>query len=384
MDQVTAKEDAGIIKTSDQSRNVVNFDLEGRPMFFSINAKTFRRGLDNTLVNLSWDGEIRSVNRVPSEDASGIIEKGMEMLRLATESSNGAAETVREIADIRDMEWLRKDADTVRSLYKIYPVLPPEASHCIYVEATYGANWNLATIAGSYAKRDFVQKDQNEIVSHLHSVKEVLGRGIKARREVFLGDTNVLNMDQKLLIQTIDLIKSELNLPVIASFDMYTTPKKKNMIHFRDMKDHGLNKVVVFVQSGSYKVLRLFNEHTNATETLNLVNNMKDSGLAVDIVALLGTGGKKYARDHEEGITNMVSQMLLDDSDKIYLCPIVEDSDPWYAGMEKQNSLDRMSSTEKHDQMEKITAMIKKSFLEINGKEFPGKITEFDMREAIY
>lgn len=384
MDQVTVKEDSGIIKTSDQSRNVVNFDLEGRPMFFSINAKTFRRGLDNSLVNLAWDGEIRTVNRVPPEEAVGIMEKGMEMLRFAAESPNTAAESIRGIAGTRDVEWLRKDADMVRALYKIYPVLPPEASHSIYVEATYGANWNLATIAGSYAKRDFVQKEQSEIVSHLHSVKEVLGKGIGARREVFLGDTNVLNMDQKLLLQIIDLLKSELNLPVIASFDMYTTPKKKNMIHFRDMKDHGLNKVVVFVQSGSYKVLRLFNEHTNATETLNLVNNMKDSGLSVDIVALLGTGGKKYARDHEEGITNMVSQMLLDESDKIYLCPIVEDSDPWYAGMEKQNSLGRMSPLEKHDQMERITSMIKKSFSEINGKEFPGKITEFDMRETIY
>ena len=384
MVQFTFKEESGIIKISDQQRNVVNYDLEGRPVFFSINAKTYRRGLNNRLINISWEGEYRIVNQIHGEESDAIIDQGLSMLRSSYESLQPGSEPVNLAPAGRNLAWLKDDARKISSLYNVYPILPPEASHCVYIEATSGANWNLATIAGAYAKREFTQKQESEIASHVTSVKETLGRGISSRREVFLGDTNVLNMDQKLLIRTIELLKSEFNLPVVASFDMYTTPKKKNMIHFRDMKDHGLNKVVVFVQSGSYKVLRLFNEHTNATETLNLVNNMKDSGLSVDIVALLGTGGLKYSRDHEEGITNMVSQMLLDQGDTIYLSPMVEDADPWYAGMAKQNSLGRLSAEQKHDQMIKIAESVKKSFSEINGKPFPGKITEFDMRETIY
>lgn len=384
MESLGIRVNSGIFTISDADRNVVNFDMEGRPMFITLDSKTYRRGLNNRLIQMSWNGEERIIGNVGKEESELILSRALSYPGKVGSSEQASNEISLDRLSGRNIEWLKQDSGRISSLYKIYPILPPDASHSIYFEGSYGARWNLSTVTSSHISREFQFKTQEDLEKHAIDLKERIGEGIKARKGIFLGDANIMNMDQKLLLWLLDLLKSSFSLPVMASFDMYTTPKKKNMIHFRDMKDHGLNRVTVFIESGSYKVLRLFNEHTNATETLNLVNNLKDSGLNVTIVAMIGTGGKEYSKDHEEGTSNVISQMPLDSQDKVYLAPIVEDDDPWYVQMESSRGITRMTYAEKISQMSNLSLKIKESFKGINGTAFPGTLANYDLRELIY
>jgi hypothetical protein len=384
MESVAVKVNSGILTVLDSEKNVVNFDLEGRPMFATLDSKTYRRGFNNRLIQMSWNGEERIVSTPGNEEADSIIARIMAYLgNLGTSGTESGEISLAKLSG-RDVKWLKEDASRFSSLYRIYPILPPDASHSVYFEGSYGAKWNLSTVTSSHLSREFQFKTQEELEKHADDLKQNLGEGIRSRKGIFLGDANIMNMDQKLLLWLLDLLKSSFSLPVMASFDMYTTPKKKNMIHFRDMKDHGLDRVTVFIESGSYKVLRLFNEHTNATETLNLVNNLKDSGLNVTIVAMIGTGGKEYSKDHEEGTSNVISQMPLESQDRIYLSPMVEEADPWYVQMESSRKITRMTYAEKLEQMASLSLKIKESFRGINGTAFPGTLANYDLREAIY
>ena len=384
MESPAIRVNSGIFTISDADRNVVNFDMEGRPMFITLDSKTYRRGLNNRLIQLSWNGEERVIGNVGEEESEKILSRSLSYPGKIDRSEQASNEIHLEKLSGRNTEWLKEDSDRIRSLYRIYPILPPDASHSIYFEGSYGAKWNLSTITSSHISREVQFKNQEELERHAGDLKDRIGDGIRARKGIFLGDANIINMDQKLLLWLLDLLKSSFSLPIMASFDMYTTPKKKNMIHFRDMKDHGLDRVTVFIESGSYKVLRLFNEHTNATETLNLVNNLKDSGLNVTIVAMIGTGGKEYSKDHEEGTSNVISQMPLDSQDKVYLAPMVEEDDPWYVQMESSRNLTRMTYAEKISQMSSLSSKIKESFKGINGTPFPGTMANYDLRELIY
>ncbi|MDS0256850.1 radical SAM protein, partial [Thermoplasmatales archaeon AK] len=143
-------------------------------------------------------------------------------------------------------------------------------------------------------------------------------------------------------------------------------------------------RVNVYIQSGAYKVLRMLNEHTNATEILNLVNNMKDSGLGVSLILLAGTGGKLYREDHVEGTANLVSQMLLDAGDTVYISPIVEEEDPSYGDSAARIGTSPLSNDEKYLQMAEIEKRIKTAYRDINGTDFPARIVKYDLRECIY
>ena len=384
MDSLNVRLNSGMVTVSDSEKNVVNFDLEGRPIFMTVGGVTFRRGLNNRLIQLSWKDKERIIETPGPDESRKILERSMSYLSGLEDQSDGDTSAILRKISGRDYPWIIEDSRKISSLYRVYPILPPDASHFLYFEGSFGASWNLSTITSSHTTREFQSKTEEEIKAHADSIKNVMGEGIKSKKGVFLGDANAMNMDQKALLHLLDLLKNEFSLPIMSAFDMYTTPKKKNMIHFRDMKDHGLDHVSVFLQSGSYKVLRLFNEHTNATETLNLVNNLKDSGLTVSIVAMVGTGGVEYARDHEEGISNVISQMPLDSKDRVYLSPIVEDDDPWYTQMESSKHITRMNPAEKISQASRLSEKIKESFKGINGYDFPGTIALYDLREAIY
>lgn len=375
----------GILTLASGNEEVANFDFEGRVLFYTKSGVLHRRSSDNTIFRLGWDGDVRQVTEIGQDEASTITDRCYELARtfpmetLAPEES----EILSRIAS-RTSEWLSEDASNIISLYSNRPIMPPDQSAALYLELTKGCQWNRCSICNSYKGRNPEGKSSEEFAKHLSEVRKILGNGISSKKGIFLGDSSALDVDQKDLLPILDQLKQEFGLPVFAAFDVFSTPKRKNMIHYQDLKKHGLDRIFVFIESGSYKVIRLFNGKINVTETLNIVNNIKDYGIAVSIVVLAGMGGKKFSNEHIEGTANIISQMNLESGDMIFLSPVVEEDDPFYMDLVSSENLGILSPVEKLTQMDRLTEAIKESYLDMNGKNLSIPIVKYDLREAIF
>ncbi len=372
----------GVATFSREKAESASFDYEGRLISCTRNGNTYRRTIANAFYMIG-NGGTGSVEAVGLAEATSILEFSYGLAREAISAGNIAhnADIAGKVAS-RNPQWCEADSKALISLYSAIPVVPPDQSAALYLEVTSGCSWNLCTLCRGYESRDYKTRSMEEFISHLKAVRDGYGAGISSRKSVFLGDVNALDIDQKMLLQVLDRIREEINLPVFTAFDIFTTPKKKNMINYRDLKDHGLNRVYVFLESGSYKVIRLFNKHINVTETMNLVNNIKDHGIGVTIVVMAGIGGKKYSKDHVEATANIISQLALDKDDAIILTPIIESEDSNYMEISRKEGLSDLSMQEKHRQMDDITKSIGEAYRDVNGREMDYPVLQNDLRAA--
>ena len=375
----------GILTIASGNEEVANFDFEGRILFYTKNGVMHRRSSDNSLFKLGWDNDVRSVTPLEKDEASAIYDRCYQLARnFPADTLSDEEKAILEKISTRNPEWLEQDAAAITSLYALKPIMPPDQASAVYLELSSGTKWNRCTISSSYSGRTVEAKDSSQFMEHVEKVKNQLGEGLKAKKGIFLGDPGALDVDQKELLPILDKLKADFGLPLFSAFDMFSTPKRKNMIHYMDIKNHGLDRIFVFIQSGSYKVIKLFNDKINVNETLNLINNLKDHGISVSLVILAGMGGKKYDSDHVEGTANVISQMMLENGDMIFLSPIVEEDDPEYQRIVERESIGSMSPEEKVQQMDRLTKAIKESYLDMNGKDLAIPIVKYDLREALF
>ncbi len=151
---------------------------------------------------------------------------------------------------------------------------------------------------------------------------------------MLLGDPpSALNAEQKVLLSALDTVRETFNLPIYSFIDLFTIPKSKSVMHYQDMKRHGLEKVYFLLETGSNRVVKAFRNLTNVTDAINIVNNLKTAGLNVGLIVLAGTGGKTLSREHVEATAGIVGQMQLGEGgDSLFICPVREDEDSIYAG----------------------------------------------------
>ncbi len=382
MQDFTVKVNNGIISVVSPQVEVANFDMEGRLLYFTTKGTMYKRRLDNDLFRIGWSGDLRVVEKVPANEARIFIDRSAEMMDAVKKNESSSNNAIMEIPT-RNFEDLERDREVFADIYgNISPVIPPDQINSIYVGLTSGCKWNRTSLCRSYSGREYTTFNMEQFRDHVNRIRDFLGKGLSARRSVFLGDPNSLNADQKILEDALDYLVDTFHLPVYSFLDIFTTPKTKRMAHFQLMSKHGLNRVFIAIETGDYRLIKYLNEHTNISETINLFNNLKFSRIPVSLVVMLGTGGKKFQQEHISGTASIISQMDLGPGDMVYLSPIGTD-DPSYNEIAAKH-FDPITPEEINSQIKPMSEAIKAAYLDMNGKEFPVPISFFDLAESVY
>jgi len=210
---------------------------------------------------------------------------------------------------------------------------------------------------------------------HIRLVKAYLGRGVEARRKVFLGDANAMDVSQELLETILLNIGEELLDPPVYSFvDAFTTPKNLPRMDFAELHRLGLRRVYLGLESGEPEVLRILNKPMELEEAKELVSQLKNAGVSIGVIILVGAGGRKFWHDHVNASCSVLQQMNFSQGDIVYLSPLVESEQ--YKRLAEHLNLGILSEKEKERQVEEILACIKKS-----GK-VNSPIVRYDIRES--
>lgn len=383
MADVQGKSVNGIISIERSGEQVITLDGEGRIIYFSDGSITWKRSLNNSFIRIGWENERRIIEKIPGEKSGDINSHGYSFLKeVSGDLTGGLSEAVSYILEKKE-SWIEADSEEFNSVYGgSFPIVPQDQRFSLYFQLTSGAKWNNTTFVTPAA--DVSLRSEEEFTSHVNKVKDQFGKGLELRRSAFLGDASALNLEQKELLRAMDIIRENTGLPLYTFVDAFSVPKKKNMIHYGDMKRHGLSRVYVGIQSGSVSLLRHFEKLKNVSEILNLVNNLKNSGISVGLIVLAGYGGKKFSQDHVRETASIISQMNLDENDIIYISPMDENDDPRYSEVSHVNGFEPMNGDEKLGQADELERSIKEEFKGSNRLDLKTQISRYDIREGIY
>ncbi|MBS1238429.1 MAG: coproporphyrinogen oxidase [Deltaproteobacteria bacterium] len=213
--------------------------------------------------------------------------------------------------------------------YEIGPIRPPNEAYSLLIRFTRNCPWNKCAFCHIYKERKFEKRKLEDIIADVDTVKAIcddivqtsIEKGYGGRitesfvedifssyiinecyksvavwmyfgsKNVFIQDANSLVMNPGVFIEALTYLKK--TFPTID-----TIAKKISLDDLRNMKDVGLTRLHIGLESGSDTLMQYMNKGVTKEEHVECGRKIKESGIELSEYVVLGLGGKKWWEEH--------------------------------------------------------------------------------------
>ncbi|MDD5312372.1 MAG: radical SAM protein [Dehalococcoidia bacterium] len=229
---------------------------------------------------------------------------------------------------------------TLNKLNRYYfeqgPIRPPSEAYSLLIRATRNCSWNRCQFCPVYKGQKFELRPVENIVKDIETAK-VIAEGIQefswktgnggAFRDVaayvynqngtsdcvknvalwlwaggtsaFLQDANTIIMRTPELVRVISILQQSFpSLERITSYCRSKTAAKKTIEEFGEMKQAGLTRIHMGMESGCDEVLKLVDKGMTADDHIKGGKNVKGAAIELSEYYMPGLGGKKLSQEH--------------------------------------------------------------------------------------
>ncbi len=182
----------------------------------------------------------------------------------------------------------------VRTLgYDFPPYRPPSEAASALIRASHGCPWNKCLFCTMYKTLPFKQRSLEEIKRDIDKAAKIYN-GATA---VFIADSDSLAM--KNIEDVIRYIKQRFpDLDRITSYARAKTLKNLGSKHLSQLKETGLTRVHVGLESGDRQTLEFMQKGETPEEMIAGGRAAKEAGLELSFYILIGAGGKDRLKEH--------------------------------------------------------------------------------------
>ncbi len=333
---------------------VLRFDLDGRWFSASLGETIHRRSLDHRVL-----ASPRPKRKAPegtsiwldANAAADVSRRVHELARKATEDLTAGRLGVRGDGDAaalakaieRTCEWTEsryaEHAALFRATYGSIPVLPPDQYVALVVQVVRGCAYNRCTFCTLYRDVPYHVRSGAELDAHLARIEELFGRSLAMRRGVFLGDANALALATDELEDRLDRIRAFCQRSAhpglaqggVAAFQDSFTRRRRSADDYAALRRAGLERVYIGLESAHDPTRALLDKPGTAADVQRFLTDVKDSGLAVALMVLVGAGGRASASDHFDETVAFLRRLSLDRRDRVFLSALSVAPDAPYA-----------------------------------------------------
>lgn len=376
-----------------QETQVFSFDKEGRLWTALINKISYRRGLNGNIV-AKWSSGKDILHRkwLSEEEKDWLIITSHKAIKDTLRSFVIGElmftppldeQTIQEIDLVSrlDQKFYQEDIEKYNNVYKPVGILPPDQYVSVVLQLTEGCSFNKCTFCTFYRDRKFRIKTPNEFEEHIQQVKNLIGNGLSLRRTIFLGDANALVVPTTKLIPLLEIVHKHLDVAALGGLFAFLdgfSGEKKSINDYIALKNLGVEKIYVGLESGNNELLKFMNKPGTSEEALHAVHQIKSAGISVGIIVLLGAGGKRFETNHIQDTIKIINKMNLDADDLVYFSELIESEGLDYSSKAFEAKLVPLTSEERFNQRNQI-----EQNLEFSEMGTP-HISTYDIRDFVY
>jgi len=189
--------------------------------------------------------------------------------------------------------------------YDFPPYRPPNEAASALIRASRGCPWNKCLFCTMYKTLKFKPRSIDEIKNDIDAATKIY----KGARTVFIADSDSLAM--KHIDEIIRYIKICFpNVDRITSYARAKTLMKLGVEKLKKIKETGLTRVHVGLESGDKETLEFMQKGATPEEMIAGGRAAKDAGLELSFYILIGAGGKNRLEEHtveSARVCNMVN-----------------------------------------------------------------------------
>lgn len=321
--------------------DVLALDLCGRPFAVFMDGRSYRRGLGGRILQI-----VRTITgRRGFEDVVGtekvrLISRIFDRLtgsRINDLSSidNGITKykrfdrwlTERRLKSVTD---LQRDALRYSEVYGRVGILPPDQYQSIVIQLTRGCAYNRCRFCRFYRGETYQVLDKRQLEEHIFSVSEYLGPALPVRNRIWLGEASVLGVEQDHLVGCVETVRNHLSGPArggLAAFGDLIVSRKRSVKEYRDLCQAGLQRLYIGIESGCPEIRKALHKPLDDEMVLKTLNAMREGGISINPIFLLGAGGLAAEEQHVKGTADLLSRLEVRPGERVYLSPIVAGDD---------------------------------------------------------
>lgn len=217
------------------------------------------------------------------------------------------------------------------------PIRPPSEAGSLLLRFTRNCPWNKCAFCPVYKGQTFSRRSLEEIKADIDAVAAIIeevrevsrrmGDGGEITRKVlqsvlhdhghteqfkrvtlwagrgqgtvFIQDANSLILKPEELVSALKHLRSK--IPLVKRVTCYarsSTLIRKGLQDLRDIREAGLDRVHIGMESGSDRVLSLVNKGATAEKHVQAGRMAVQSGLTLSEYIMPGLGGTRYSREH--------------------------------------------------------------------------------------
>ena len=174
-------------------------------------------------------------------------------------------------------------------------IRPPSEANSIILQVTVGCSHNKCSFCGAYKGELFRIKEDAVVDADL----DFAASYCKRQNKVFLADGDALIIPHARLVALLEKIRKK--LPWVKRIRLYGNAKSiltKTPAQLRELKNLGLDRVYMGIESGHDTVLKDIKKGVTAARMTRAGKLVKDTGLFLSVTVLLGIGGRNHWREH--------------------------------------------------------------------------------------
>lgn len=214
------------------------------------------------------------------------------------------------------------------------PIRPPNEANSLLLRLTRNCPWNRCLFCPVYKGREFSRRSAEEVIKDIYAIAEdkekvreisnqlgyngEVNRAVVARihadhpelltvafwqyhggKTVFLQDGDSLQLPADQVSEILRLLKEKFpEIERITTYARSRTILRRTVEELSELKDAGLNRVHVGMESGSDAVLEFMKKGVTGSQHLEAGLRVKEAGLSLSEYVLLGLGGEDLWREH--------------------------------------------------------------------------------------
>jgi radical SAM superfamily enzyme YgiQ (UPF0313 family) len=188
---------------------------------------------------------------------------------------------------------------------------PPVEAWSLILQPTIGCPHNKCTFCFAYKTKRFRIKKMAEIKA---DIAEALGYYGPDVTHIFLADGNTIAMRTEQQLEMLgDIKKAFPHVVQIASYAGAKFVLKKSLDDLKKIRQAGLSKVYMGVESGDPVILERICKGVRAEDTLAACLRLHEAGFMLSTTVVQGLGGKERFREHALETARLLNRIQPDE-----------------------------------------------------------------------